>query len=75
MVKLREGGSLFLLSLQFLLGIFYYIEAVVLLEDVIGSVSKVNQSQSYDFKDNFTYLEGVSYYSSENITLAYRNAA
>ena len=44
---------------------------MVLLEDIIGSVKKVNESIGLDYP----MLEGVEYYQADNVTNAYRNAA
>ena len=52
---------------------FYYIEAVVLLEDFIESVDTINTT---NFKDGpVTYFSEVSYYNSSDVTAAYHRAA
>lgn len=51
--------------MQFLLGGFYYVESAVLLEDFVESVNHTDNGP----------VEGVTYYTSSDITNAYRNAA
>ena len=52
--------------LQFLLGVFYYIEAAVLFEDIEANV----------YHDTVVgRLQGVKYYGPANVTSAYHNAA
>lgn len=57
--------------LQFLLGAFYYVEAVVLLEDIITKVPAVNETA----RTGYTYFSSVTYYDSQDITDAYKRAA
>ena len=51
-------------SMQFLLGVFYYVEAATLLEDF---ETKLNHTEGH--------IQGVEYYHSDNVTRAYRTAA
>ena len=55
--------------LQFLMGIFYYIEAAVLLEDFEG---KLNHT-TYNGMDG--YINDVEYYKPGDVTHAYQVAA
>jgi hypothetical protein len=57
-----------------MLGAFYYVEAVVLLEDIIGKVDAINSTQPSK-EDMFQMLGEVSYYRTADITGAYRDAA
>ena len=50
--------------LQFLLGIFYYVEAAVLLEDF---EDKLNHTDGH--------IDGVEYFNATDITQAYHTAA
>lgn len=57
---------------QFLLGGFYYIEAVVLLEDFIDKVPAMETNGTHP---GITYFSDITYYNASDITSAYRNAA
>ena len=59
--------------MQFLLGVFYYIEAAVLFEDIEASVKHINLTNPAEHRDYF--LGGVKYFDRGNVTNAYRNAA
>lgn len=61
---------LYCFDFQFFLGVFYYLEAVVLLEDIIDAVPKLSHK-------NFSYtaLDEVTLYNDTDITKAYHNAA
>ena len=52
-------------NVQFLLGIFYYVEAVVLLEDFVDSLEE----------SNVTTLDMTTAYERDVITNGYRKAA
>ena len=60
--------SLYTYPHQFLLGGFYWIEAVALFEDIAGGLKPLNTTSG-------TRISGVDYYDPGAITKAYQNAA
>ena len=60
--------SLYTYPHQFLLGGFYWIEAVALFEDIAGGLKALNTTSG-------TRISGVDYYNPVAITNAYQNAA
>ena len=58
---------------QFLLGIFYYVEAVVLFEDIQSQPLLLNVS-SPDLPPG-TYFDGVDYYDTDLVSSGYQTAA
>lgn len=59
--------------MQFLLGIFYYIEAAVLFEDFYEA-GFFKKDDKY-FEPHYPHLGEVHYYDSTKVTEAYHNAA
>ena len=53
---------------QFLLGGFYWIEAVALFEDIAGGLKALNTTSG-------ARISGVDYYDPATVTTAYHNAA
>ena len=58
---------------QFLLGIFYYVEAVVLFEDIQSNLLLFNLTAP-DLPAG-TYFDGVDYYNTDLVSSGYQTAA
>ena len=65
---LLHTPSLYTHPHQFLLGGFYWIEAVALFEDIAGGLKALNTTSG-------ARISGVDYYDPAKVTTAYHNAA
>ncbi len=64
------------LLIQFLLGIFYYIKAVVLFEDLLKTqFVGIQHKDDTPYWNNKTKLPLIEYFSPEDVDVAYQQAA
>ncbi len=61
--------------MQFLLGIFYYIKAVVLFEDLLKTQFVGIKPEGGDYWNNKTKLPLLEYFNPVDVDVAYQQAA